>query len=70
MSGEEIQRLTDYVERGGLARSAEAIIIFQRFSNGSVGTQTFGEPTEVGKLANVIGSIAECLMFSGEEDEK
>lgn len=70
MSGEEIKRLEEFEKRGGLLRSAESIIIFQMFSDKSVCTQTFGHPQAVGKLANVIGDIAECLKHPGEEGEK
>ena len=70
MSVEEINRLIYFESCGGLSRSAESIIIFQMFSDKSVSTQTFGHPQAVGKLANVIGDIAECLKHPGEEGEK
>lgn len=70
MSGEELKWLEDFEKCGGLARSAESIIIFQMFSDKSVSTQTFGHPQAVGQLANVIGAIAECLKQPGEEGEK
>lgn len=70
MSGEELNRLEDFEKCGGLSRSADSIIVFQLFSDKSVSTQTFGHPQAVGKLANVIGDIAECLKHPGEEGMK
>lgn len=67
MSPEEVNRLNEFEERGGLSRSAESIIIFQLFSDKSVSTQTFGHPLAVSKLANVVGGIAECLQVPGKE---
>ena len=67
MSGEELNRLVDFEKRGGLSYTAESIIIFQMHSDKSVGTQTFGHPLAVSRLANVIGGIAECLQIPGKE---
>lgn len=67
MSVEELNRLEDFEKWGGLSRSAESIIIFQMFGDKSVSTHTFGHPQAVGRLADVIGGIAECLQIPGKE---